>query len=101
MPSTGPTAARGVVQLLNTSTGGVLCLAGEVDDVVVEAFVRRYGREPVRVSAIDAGSATWLSASALELVRNHLDAAELAGRSVTLRRSSALQGVFAVSPVRR
>jgi hypothetical protein len=45
LPSDGP-AARGVVRLLNTAGGRVLCLAGEVDGRVVDYFLRRYGREP-------------------------------------------------------
>jgi hypothetical protein len=78
---------RGVVRLLNTAGGGVLCLAGVVDGAAVEAFVRRYGREPVPVAGIDAGSVTSLSPSGLELVLDHLDVAERAGSRVVLRRS--------------
>jgi uncharacterized metal-binding protein len=77
-------AARGVVRLLNTAGGRVLCLAGAVDGTAVESFHRRYGREPARIDGIDAGSVTSLSAPALELVLEHLDAAGRAGRSVTL-----------------
>jgi len=77
--------ARGVVRLLNTAAGRVLCLAGEVDGVVVSAFLERYGREPVRIDGIDAGSVTTLSPPALDLVRDHLDAAFRSGRRVTLR----------------
>ena len=49
---------RGVVRLLNTADGRVLCLAGEVDEGAVEAFLDRYGREPTRIDRIDAGSVT-------------------------------------------
>jgi hypothetical protein len=80
-----PDGPRGVVRLLNTAAGRVLCLAGEVDGVVVSSFLERYGHEPVRIDGIDAGSVTSLSASALALVRDHLDAAERAGRQVALR----------------
>jgi hypothetical protein len=83
----GPAAARGVVRLLNTADGGVLCLAGAVDAAAVEAFLRRYGREPVRVAAIDAGSVTSLSDPGLELLLDTLAAAERAGRPVALRHS--------------
>ena len=65
--------ARGVIRLLNTSGGGVLCLAGEVDAAAVTDFVRRYGREPARVAAIDAGSVTALSPSAREILLDHLE----------------------------
>ena len=75
---------RGVVRLLNTSGGRVLCLAGEVDGATVAAHLRRYGREPMPVDAIDAGSVTRLSAAARDLVLDHLDAAERAGRVVTV-----------------
>ena len=91
LPSEGPAAARGVVRLLNTAGGRVLCLAGEVDAAAVASFLRRYGREPARVEGIDAGSVTALSEPALELLLDHLDAAALAGRAVTLRRSAPVE----------
>ncbi|HEX2073229.1 MAG TPA: hypothetical protein VHF92_05535 [Geodermatophilus sp.] len=104
LPSEGPAAARGVVRLLNTAGGRVLCLAGEVDAAAVDSFLRRYGREPAPVEAIDAGSVTSLSAPALELLLDHLDAAGRAGRPVVLRRSAPVErllsgtGVSAVLP---
>jgi hypothetical protein len=73
----------------------VLCLAGEVDDAAVTSFLRRYGREPVRIDGIDAGSVTSLSAPALELVRDHLDAAGRAGRPVVLYRSPRIERLLA------
>ncbi|MGY1839456.1 MULTISPECIES: hypothetical protein [unclassified Modestobacter] len=76
-----------MVRLLNTSGGRLLCLAGQVDVAAVAAFVARYGREPVRVDAIDVGSVTALSPSGLELLLDHLAVAELAGRRVRLRGS--------------
>ena len=82
--------ARGVIRLLNTSGGGVLCLAGEVDAAAVTDFVRRYGREPARVTAIDAGSVTALSPSAREILLDHLEVAARTGRPATLRRSAAV-----------
>ena len=92
--SAGP-GARGLVRLLNTAGGRVLCLAGAVDGPVVDAFLRRYGREPVRVDGIDAGSVTSLSAPALDLVLDHLDAAERAGRAVVVRRSPLVERLLA------
>lgn len=80
----------GVVRLLNTAGGRVLCLAGRVDPATVEAHVRRYGREPMPVEAIDAGSVTALSPPALDLLLDHLDAAHRAGRVVHVRRSPSL-----------
>jgi hypothetical protein len=77
-----PPSARGIVRLLNTSGGGVLVLAGEIDAAAVEDFRRRYGREPARVDRIDAGSVTGLSEPALGLVREHLDAASGSSRPV-------------------
>jgi anti-anti-sigma regulatory factor len=90
-PIPGPPAPRGVVRLLNTAGGRALCLAGAVDEAVVESFLRRYGREPARVDVIDAGSVTSLSGAALELLRDHLDAAALAGRPLALRRSPSVE----------
>lgn len=87
-PPAGRSGTRGVVRLLNTAGGGVLCLAGEVDRAAVDSFVRRYGREPARVAGIDAGSVTSLSAPALELLVGHLDAARLAGRPITFCHSA-------------
>lgn len=86
--SSGGPAARGVVRLLNTAGGRVLCFAGDVDDEVVGAFRRRYGREPARIDGIDVRSVTRLSPPALELLRDHLDAAARAGRSMTIHPSS-------------
>ena len=57
----------------------------------MESFVRCYGREPMPVDAIDAGSVTRLSAPALDLVLDHLDAAERAGRPVPVRRSPVVE----------
>jgi ABC-type transporter Mla MlaB component len=93
-PSDGP-AARGVVRLFNTAGGRTLCLAGDVDEAAVASFLRRYGREPARVEVIDAGSVTGLSAPALELLLDHLDAAERAGRAVTVRRSPLVERALA------
>ena len=76
-----------MVRLLNTAGGRCLCLAGEVDAAAVGDFRRRYGREPARVDGIDAGSVTSLSAAGLELLLDHLEVAERAGRTVALRRS--------------
>jgi hypothetical protein len=81
--SDGPPA--GVVRLLNTAGGRVLCLAGAVDEANVERFVQRYGREPARIDAIDAVSVTSLSPTAAAFVVDHLDAAATAGRPVVVR----------------
>jgi anti-anti-sigma regulatory factor len=83
----GPATARGVVRLLNTAGGRVLCLAGEVDAAAVDSFLRRYGREPARVEGIDGGSVTSLSEPGLELLLDHLDLAYRTGRRVALRTS--------------
>ena len=80
-----PPPAHGVVRLLNTADGRVLCLAGDVDGPLVDAFLRHYGREPARIDGIDGGSVTTLSAQAAELVRDHVELAWRAGRRVTLR----------------
>ena len=87
--------ARGVVRLLNTAGGRVLCLAGEIDAATVASHVRRYGREPMPVDGIDAGSVTGLSMPALELVLDHLDAAARAGRDVRVCRSPAIEQLLA------
>lgn len=92
--SAGP-AARGIVRLLNTAGGRVLSLAGAVDAPAVEAFHHRYGREPARVDGIETGSVTSLSMQAVDLVLDHLDAAGLAGRPVTFRRSPAVERLLA------
>lgn len=90
VPSDG-SAPRGIVRLLNTAGGRVLCLAGEVDEEVVGLFLRRYGREPARIDVIDAGSVTSLSPSALDLLVDHLDAAERAGRPVAVHRNPQVE----------
>ncbi|MGY1845616.1 hypothetical protein [Modestobacter sp. SYSU DS0875] len=86
-----------MVRLLNTSGGRLLCLAGQVDVAAVAAYVDRYGREPARVDAIDAGSVTALSPSGLELLLDHLAVAELAGRHVRVRRSPPVDRALAAA----
>ncbi|MCV2487959.1 hypothetical protein OF117_01170 [Geodermatophilus sp. YIM 151500] len=95
LPSDRPAAARGVVRLLNTASGGTLCLAGAVDDAAVESFLRRYGPEPARVTTIDARSAISLSEPAVQLVLDHLAAAERGGRPLQLRRSDPVERLLA------
>ena len=90
-------SATGVVRLLNTADGRVLCLAGAVDADVVDRFLRRYGREPARIEGIDAGSVTSLSPPALDLLLDHLDAAALAGRRVVVRPSPHVAGLLAAA----
>jgi hypothetical protein len=94
LPPDGP-AARGTIRLLNTAGGRVLCLAGEVDREVVDSFLRRYGHEPARIDGVDAGSVTALSAPALQLVLDHLDAADRAGRPVAIRPSPQVERLLA------
>jgi hypothetical protein len=93
--SSDVSTARGIIRLLNTAGGRVLCLAGEVDGAAVTSFLRRYGSEPARIDGIDAGSATSVSAPALELVLDHLDAAGRAGRPVTLSCSAEVTRLLA------
>ena len=103
-PSPGPAGARGVVRLLNTADGRVLCLAGEIDAALVESFLRQYGAEPAPVDGIDARSVTSLSAPARRLVLDHLDAAEQRGRQLTVRRSPGIADpsrLLSGRPVRR
>ena len=89
-----PATRRGVVRLLNTTGGRLLCLAGAVDAAAVDAFWRRYGREPARIDRIDARSVTALSEPGRELLLDHVEAAELAGRPVELRPSPAVTRVL-------
>lgn len=89
-----PLDRRGVVRLLNTTGGRLLCLAGAVDAAAVDAFWRRYGREPARVDRIDARSVTALSEPGAQLLLDHVEAAELAGRPVELRPSPAVTRVL-------
>ena len=86
---------RGLVRLLNTTGGRLLCLAGAVDAAAVDSFWRRYGREPARIDRIDARSVTTLSGSGVELLLDHVEAAERAGRPVELRPSPAVTSVLA------
>jgi hypothetical protein len=97
MPVPLPTEVpgQGLVRLLNTAGGRVLCRAGNVDDGSVDSFLRRYGPEPMPVDGIDAGSVTRLSLPALDLVLDHLDAAQRAGRRVRVRRSPQLEALLA------
>ncbi|MDP9429551.1 MAG: hypothetical protein M3Q47_12015 [Actinomycetota bacterium] len=89
---------RGVVRLLNTTGGRLLCLAGAVDAAAVNSFWRHYGREPVRVERIDARSVTALSEPGRELLLDHVEAAELAGRPLELRPSPAVTRALTGEP---
>jgi ABC-type transporter Mla MlaB component len=86
---------RGVVRLLNTADGRVLCLAGVVDESAVEAFLGRYGREPTRIDRVDARSVTDLSPSGLALLREHLAAAAWAGHPVTVSTAPLVERLLA------
>jgi hypothetical protein len=88
-------APRGIVRLLNTSDGGVLCLAGVVDEAAVDSFVRRYGREPARVDSIDAASVTALAEAGVELLLDHLAAAHRGRRTVELVCSPVVEHLLA------
>ena len=94
-PSVDALGRRGIVRLLNTTGGRVLCLAGEVDAAAVADFLRRYGREPAPVDRIETGSVTRLSPPALDLLLDHLDAAERAGRPAQLHRSAQVARLLA------
>jgi hypothetical protein len=98
-PSSTSVPGSGLVRLLNTADGRVLCLAGAVDETSVASFVGRYGREPMPVDGIDAGSVTALSMPALDLLLDHLDAAERAGRPVRVRRSPQVEALLRRSRV--
>jgi hypothetical protein len=93
------TPQQGIVRLLNTAGGRVLCLAGAVDAASVDSFVRRYGREPMPVDGIDAGSVTRMSTPALDLVLEHLAVAERAGRPVRVCRSPTVERLLAEVPL--
>ncbi len=86
---------RGMVRLLNTAGGRVLCLAGDVDEPAVDAFLHRYGREPARVDTIDAGSVTSLSERGAELIENHLEVARQAGRTVAVSLAPGVERLLA------
>lgn len=90
-PASPDPAGRGVVRLLNTAAGRVLCLGGDVDDELVGAFWRRYGREPARIDGLDAGSVVALSPPGVQLVVDHLEAAARAGRPVAVRSSPVVE----------
>jgi anti-anti-sigma regulatory factor len=77
----------------------LLCLAGEVDAAAVEAFVRRYGREPARIDGIDAASVTGLGAAGVELLLDTLDVASRASRPVRVRCSPVVERLLAEAAV--
>jgi hypothetical protein len=92
-------SARGIVRLLNTADGRVLCLAGIVDAAAVDSFVRRYGREPARIDVIDAASVTAMGTPGVELLLDHLEAAARGSRPVELACSAVVERLLADAAV--
>jgi anti-anti-sigma regulatory factor len=66
----------------------VLCLRGDVDTEVATRFTSSQGRERPVVDAIDAGSVTFISSSALALMLLCIEASLAAGRRPVLRAAS-------------
>ena len=85
--SVGP--PHGTIGVVVREGTAVLVLAGEIDIEVVSAF--RASRAPARdrVTAIDGGDVTLLSATAVQLLLDIRWAAALAGRPLALARSNA------------
>jgi len=85
--SVGP--PHGAIGVTVRNGTAVLVLAGEVDIEVVATF--RSARVPARdrVTEVDAGDVTLLSATAVQLLLDVRWAAALAGRSLVLVRSNA------------
>jgi anti-anti-sigma regulatory factor len=80
---------HGSITLVREDGGGpVLVLTGEIDTAVLADFARTAGTEATPVAAIDAGAVTLLSATAVDLLLRHLQAAGAVGLRPVLRRSN-------------
>jgi anti-anti-sigma factor len=66
----------------------VLCLAGEVDQFVVEEFDRGTDRRAPGVDLIDAGAATFLASAGIGLLLRVRDSSAASGRRAVLRAAS-------------
>lgn len=66
----------------------VLSMRGDLDAAVMAEFSRLQGRDPVVVDAIDAGSVTFMSSTALALMVRCVEASVAAGRRPVLRSAS-------------
>jgi anti-anti-sigma factor len=81
-------ARAGSIALQREGRERVLCLAGEVDGAVVEAFELGEGAQPVPVDAIDAGRVTFIASRGIGLMLRWHQLAVASGRTATLRSSS-------------
>jgi anti-anti-sigma factor len=66
----------------------VLCLVGEIDIAVVQAFEAATAMQPSAVDALDAGAVTFMSAVGVGLMLRCTVESEARGRPAVLRRSS-------------
>jgi anti-anti-sigma factor len=66
----------------------VLCLAGEVDQYVVQEFDRATDGRPPAVDLIDAGAATFLASAGIGLLLRVRDSSAASGRRAVLRAAS-------------
>jgi anti-anti-sigma regulatory factor len=72
--------------------GTVLCLVGEIDAAVVEAFTRGDGRTPIAVAVFDAGAVTFLAAAGVGLMLRWAQASVVDGQPPLPRRSARCVG---------
>lgn len=85
---TDPIQLPGLITLNQQGTDPVLCLAGEIDLMVVETFEAANGRIPTPVSYIDAGHVTFIGSAGVQLLLRWVRHSAQAGRPAVLRRSS-------------
>jgi anti-anti-sigma factor len=70
----------------------VLCLAGEIDQYVVQEFDRATDTRPPAVDLIDAEAATFLASAGIGLLLRIRDSSAASGRRAVLRAASPQVG---------
>jgi anti-anti-sigma factor len=83
-----PVEVTGVITVEEQDGDRVMCLAGEIDVMVVDAFEAGPGLAPTPVDVIDAGQVTFIGSTGVQLLLRWAQRAEEAGRPIVLRRSS-------------
>ena len=78
----------GLISIAQDGDQRVLCLSGEIDAAVVQAFDELNGAQPVAVDAIDAAAVSFMAAAGVGLMLRCRRESAAQGRPALLRQSA-------------